>query len=70
MFIIGTILGKKENEIHFHWMKESNFKETLSVIEKCIKKELNIGKILEIIFSYRDIYGKFENFLNKEIDKV
>ena len=70
MFIIGTILGKKENEIHFHWMKESNFKETLSVIEKCIKKELNIGKIIEIIFSYRDIYGKFENFLNKEIDKV
>ena len=70
MFIVCSVLNKKENEIHFHWMNENNYKETLSVIDKCINKGLNVGKILEIIFSYRDSYGKFENFMNKEIDKI
>ena len=70
MFIVCSVLDKKENEIHFHWMNENNYKETLSVIDKCINKGLNVGKILEIIFSYRDSYGKFENFMNKEIDKI
>ena len=49
-------------------MNEDN--ETLSVINKCINKGLNVGKILEIIFNYRDSYGKLENFINKEIDKI
>ena len=31
---------------------------------------MSISKILEMIFSYKDIYGKFENFLIKEIDKI
>ena len=70
MFIVGSILDKKENEIHFHWMNENNFKETCKVIDKCINKGLRINKILEIIFSYKDVYGKFENYLNKEIDKL
>ena len=70
MFIVCSVLDKNENEIHFHWMNENNYKETLSVIDKCINKGLNVGKILEIIFSYRDSYGKFENFMNKEIDKI
>lgn len=70
MFIVGSVLNKKENEIHFHWMKEDNFNETFSLIDKCIKKGLKVNKILEIIFTYRDSYGKFENFLNKEIDKI
>lgn len=70
MFIVGSILDKKENEIHFHWMNENNFKETYKVIDKCINKGLRIKKILEIIFSYKDVYGKFENYLNKEIDKL
>ena len=70
MFIVGSILDKKENEIHFHWMNENNFKETYKVIDKCINKGLRINKILEIIFSYKDVYGKFENYLNKEIDKL
>ena len=70
MFIVATVLNKKENEIHFHWMNENNFKETLNVIDLCIKKGMSISKILEMIFSYKDIYGKFENFLIKEIDKI
>ena len=70
MFVVGSILDKKENEIHFHWMNENNFKETYKVIDKCINKGLRINKILEIIFSYKDVYGKFENYLNKEIDKL
>ena len=24
MFIVGSVLGKKEDEIHFHWMNENN----------------------------------------------
>ena len=70
MFIVGTVLDKKENEIHFHWMKEDNFKETSAVIDKCINKGIKINQITEIIFRYKDIYGKFENYLNKEIDKI
>ena len=70
MFIVGSVLNKKENEIHFHWMKENDFKETSKVVDSCIKKGISISKIFEIIFSYKDIYGKFENFLMKEIDKL
>ena len=70
MFIVGSVLGKKENEIHFHWMNENNFKENYSLIEKCINKGIKVNKILEIIFSYKDIYGKFGNFLNKEINNI
>ena len=70
MLIVCSVLDKKDNEIHFHWMEEDEFKQAFSVIDKCIKKGLTISKILEIIFSYKDIYGKFENFLNKEIDKI
>ena len=70
MFIVGSVLNINENELHFHWIKESGFNEIFSIIDKCIKKELSIKKIMEIILSYRDIYGKFENFLSKEIDKI
>ena len=70
MFIVATVLNKKENEIHFHWMKENDFEETSKVIDKCVKKGLTINKILEIIFNYKDIYGNFLNFLLKEIDKI
>ena len=51
-------------------MKEDNFKETSAVIDKCINKGIKINQITEIIFRYKDIYGKFENYLNKEIDKI
>ena len=70
MFIVGSVLGKKEDEIHFHWMNENNFKENYALIDKCINKGLKVNKILEIIFSYKDIYGKFENFLKAEINKI
>ena len=70
MFIVGTVLDKKENEIHFHWMNKNNFNETFQVIDKCIKKGITVDKIMQIIFSYKDIYGKFDNFMNKEIDKI
>ena len=70
MFIVGSVLGKKEDEIHFHWMNENNFKENYALIDKCINKGLKVNKILEIIFRYKDIYGKFENFLKAEINKI
>ena len=70
MFIVASILNINENELHFHWMNENNFNEIYSTVDKCIKKELSIKKILGIIFGYRDSYGKFENYLNKELDKL
>ena len=70
MFIVGTVLDKKENEIHFHWMNKNNFNETFQVIDKCIKKGITVDKIMQIIFSYKDISGKFDNFMIKEIDKI
>ncbi len=51
-------------------MEENDFKETSKVVDSCIKKGISISKILEIIFSYKDIYGKFGNFLNKEINNI
>ena len=70
MFIVGSVLNKKNNEIHFHWLKENDFNETCKVIDKCIQKGLGVNKIVEIVFKYKDIYGKFENFMLNEIDKI
>jgi hypothetical protein len=68
MIIVASILGKKN--IHFHWMDKLNYIETYKLIEKCISKNLSIDKILNIVFSYKYIYGKFENYMFKEIDKM
>ena len=68
MVIVGSCL--KKNNIHFHWMNKNDFDDVYKTIKKCIHKQLNVAQIMKIILNYNEIYGKFENYILKEIDKI
>ena len=51
-------------------MDEKTFENVYKTVKKCIDKQLNVEQILKIVFDYNEIYGKFENYMLKEIDKI
>ena len=68
MVIVGSVLEKKD--IHFHWMDKKGYENVYKTVKKCIDKQINVEQIMNIIVNYNEIYGKFENYMLKEIDKI
>jgi hypothetical protein len=51
-------------------MDKKGYENVYKTVKKCIDKQLNVEQIMNIIVNYNEIYGKFENYMLKEIDKI
>jgi hypothetical protein len=51
-------------------MDKKDYENVYKTVKKCIDKQINVEQIMNIIVNYNEIYGKFENYMLKEIDKI